>query len=457
MVYTLNDIGRIVGGRVEGDAGAAITGFAVDSRMVQPGDIFVALSGDRADGHDFVGAAAEAGAAAALVSRPAEADIPLVLVDDALAAFLALAAERRARFTGPVVAITGSCGKTTTKDFIAHVLSRGYSVCASPGNYNTEVGLPLSIFALDGEDEVLVVELGVSAPGDMELLGPVAAPNIAVFTCVAPTHIEFFKSVEAVSKEKLKLLDYLAADGTVVYNADDEMLARVPELSPKGVRFISYGFSEEAGVYAADYKPRGFAGSSFFINGETPVELPVPGRFNVYNALAAAAVGSVFGMNLETASEALRTVPTGEMRTEIVEQGGITYVLDCYNSSPRAAVEALDMLVEAVSGGRTVAVLGEMLELGDMSDAEHRRVGKRVRERGIDVLVGLGAGGALIVEGARRAGFDPGGTYTFETHEETAAFLTGFLEKGDVVLFKASRGVRMELVAQELGIERPRG
>jgi UDP-N-acetylmuramoyl-tripeptide--D-alanyl-D-alanine ligase len=453
MVYTLKDIGKIVGGRVEGDAGAAITGFAVDSRTVQPGDLFVALPGDRADGHDFVVAAAKAGAVAALVSRPAEVGIPFVLVDDPLAAFLALAAERRARFTDPVVAVTGSCGKTTTKDFIAHLLSHGYNVCATPGNYNTEVGLPLSILALNDDDEVLVVELGVSAPGDMELLGPVAAPNVAVFTCVAPTHIEFFRSVEAVSEEKLKLLDYLVADGTVVYNADDEMLARVPELSQKGVRFTSYGFSEKADVYAAGYKPRGFVGSSFLINGETRVELPVPGRFNVYNALAAAAVGSVLGMNLETSAESLRTVPTGEMRTEVVERGGIKYVLDCYNSSPRAAIEALDMLAEVASGGRTVAVLGEMLELGDISDTEHRRVGKHAKERRIDVLVGLGVGGALIVEGARGAGFDPGGTYTFETHEETAAFLAGFLEKGDVVLFKASRGVRMELAARELGID----
>lgn len=456
MVYTLKKIVEIVGGRAEGGTGATITGFAVDSRNVKPGDVFIALPGDRTDGHDFVGAAVEAGAAAAVVSRPVEIDTPIVLVDDPLAAFLVLAAERRVRFTGPVVAVTGSCGKTTTKDFVAHVLSGGYSVCASPGNYNTEVGLPLSILALDDDDEVLVVELGVGAPGDMELLGPVAAPNVAVFTCVAPTHIEFFKSVEAVSEEKLKLLDYLGADATVVYNADDEMLARVPGLSPKGVRFISYGFSAEADVYAAGYKPRGFAGSSFLLNGKTRVELPVPGRFNVYNALAAAAVAGTLGVETETAADALRTVPTGEMRTEVVERGGITYVLDCYNSSPRAAAEALDMLAEAASSGRTVAVLGEMLELGDISDGEHRRVGKHAKERGIDVLVGLGAGGALIVGGARGAGFDPGGTYTFETHEETAKFLAGFLVEGDTVLFKASRGVRMELVARELGLEGPR-
>ncbi len=263
MVYTLKDIGKIVSGRVEGDTSATITGFVVDSRDAKPGDVFIALPGDRADGHDFVGAAAEAGAAAAVVSRPVEVDIPIVLVDDPLAAFLTLAAKRRARFTGPVVAVTGSCGKTTTKDFVAHVLSGGYSVCASPGNYNTEVGLPLSILALDDDDGVLVVELGVGAPGDMELLGPVAAPNVAVFTCVAPTHIEFFKSVEAVSEEKLKLLEYLVADGTVVYNADDEMLARVPELSPNGVRVVSYGFSAEADVDAAGYNPGSVAGSCF--------------------------------------------------------------------------------------------------------------------------------------------------------------------------------------------------
>jgi len=456
MVYTLKDIAEIVSGRVDGDAGAAIKGFAVDSRAVRPGDMFVALPGGRADGHDFVGAAVAAGAAAVMVSQAVKIKIPLVLVDDALIALLALAAERRARFAGPVAAVTGSCGKTTTKDFIAHVLSRVYSVCASPGNYNTDVGLPLSVLALGDDDEVLVVELGVSAPGDMETLGPVAAPDVAVFTCVAPTHVEFFNSVEAVATEKLRLLEYVKSDGTVAWNADDEMLARVPELAPKAVRTISYGFSAEADVFAAGYEPKGFAGAFFLLNGQIPVELPVPGRFNVYNALAAAAVAQALGVEAETAADALRTVPTGEMRTEVVERGGVTYVLDCYNSSPRAVAEALDMLAEAASGRRTVAVLGEMLELGKISDTEHRRVGKHASERGIDVLVGLGAGGALIAEGARETGFDPAVTYTFDTHEETAEFLAGFLEKGDSVLLKASRGVRMELVARDLGLDGPR-
>ncbi|UCE27286.1 MAG: UDP-N-acetylmuramoyl-tripeptide--D-alanyl-D-alanine ligase [Candidatus Coatesbacteria bacterium] len=453
MVYTLKYIAEVVHGRVDGDASAAVSGFAVDSRAVRPGDMFVALPGGRVDGHDFAGAAAEAGAAAAMVSRPVEVDVPLVTVDDPLAAFLALAAERRARFTGPVVAVTGSCGKTTTKDFVAHVLSQAYNVCASPGNYNTEVGLPLSILALENDDEVLVVELGVSAPGDMELLGPVAAPSVAVFTCVAPTHIEFFKSVEAVAEEKLKLLEYVKSDGTVIWNADDGMLARVPELGPDGVRTVSYGFSGDADVFAARYEPRGFAGSFFVLNGETPIELPIPGRFNVYNALAAAAVAGVLGVEAETTADAIRTVPTGEMRTEVVERGGVTYVLDCYNSSPRAAAEALDMLAEAASGRRTVAVLGEMLEMGEISDEEHRRLGKRALEHGIDVIVGLGAGGALIIEGAREAGFEPDTTYAFETHGETGAFLDAFLKEGDTVLLKASRGVRMELVARELGLD----
>jgi UDP-N-acetylmuramoyl-tripeptide--D-alanyl-D-alanine ligase len=455
MVYTLKNIAEIVGGRVVGESDVSVTGFTTDSRAVKSGDIFVALSGERADGHDFASDAAVAGAVAVLISRPVEAGVPYIVVEDPLAALLALAAERRARFVGSVVAVTGSCGKTTTKDFIAHVLKSRYRVCASPKNYNTELGLPLSVLALSDDDEVLVVELGVSAPGDMDVLGPIAEPDVAVFTCIAPTHIEFFKSVEAVADEKLKLLKYLRNGGTVVWNGDDEMLGLVKEPRAKDMRFISYGFSNENDVYAEGYKPKDFSGSSFLLNGGIRVELPVPGRFNVYNALAAVAVGEVLGVGFKTAAAALREAPRGDMRVEVIEHAGVTYVLDCYNSSPYAAVVALDTLAESTSGGRTVAVLGEMLELGNVSEEEHRRVGKHAYERGVKVLVGLGKGGRFIIEGARKAGFDSNSTYVFDTHEETAAFLAGFLAEGDTALFKASRGVKMELIAWELGLQRP--
>lgn len=453
MVYTLKNTAEIVKGHVVGADGVTITGFAIDSRAVEPGDIFVALPGERADGRDFIDAAAEAGASAALVANPVDTVLPYIVVEDTLTALLSLAEERRERFAGRVVAVTGSCGKTTTKDFIAHVLKSRYRVCSSPKNYNTEIGLPLSVLALGEDDEVLVVELGVSKPGDMRLLGNVAKPDVAVFTCIAPTHIEFFKSVDAVAKEKLDLLSYLKEGATVVWNGDDEMLRSAEELETGDVRRISYGFSESNEVYAAGYKPEDFSGSSFLLNGKTKVELPVSGRFNVYNALAAAAVGNVFGVDSKAAAKALRAIPRSDMRVEVIKHGGVTYILDCYNSSPYAAVAALDMLAEPASGGRTVAVLGEMLELGDMSEEEHRQVGEHARENGINVLVGLGEGGRLIVEGAVEAGFDAESAYVFETHEETAAFLADFLKEADNVLFKASRGVKMELVAWELGLK----
>jgi UDP-N-acetylmuramoyl-tripeptide--D-alanyl-D-alanine ligase len=453
MVYTLKNIAEIVNGHVVGDEGVTVTGFATDSRTVKPGGIFVALSGGRADGRDFVDAAAAAGASAALVANPVDTVLPYIVVEDALTALLSLAEERRERFAGRVIAVTGSCGKTTTKDFIAHVLRSRYRVCVSPKNYNTEIGLPLSVLASGEDDEILVVELGVSKPGDMRLLGNVAKPDVAVFTCIALTHIEFFKSVEAVAKEKLDLLSYLKDGATVVWNGDDKMLGLAKELKADDVHRISYGFSESNDVYAAGYKPEGFSGSSFLLNGTIKVELPIPGRFNVYNALAAVAVGNVLGVDFRAAAKVLRVVPRSDMRVEVIKHGGVTYILDCYNSSPYAAVAALDMLAESASGGRTVAVLGEMLELGDVSEEEHRRVGEHARESGINVLVGLGEGGRLIVGGAVETGFDAESTYVFETHEETAAFLADFLKEGDNVLFKASRGVEMELVAWELGLK----
>jgi UDP-N-acetylmuramoyl-tripeptide--D-alanyl-D-alanine ligase len=453
MVYTLENIAEIVKGHIVGDRNVAVTGFATDSRAVKPGDMFVALPGVRADGADFVNAAAAAGASAALVGKPVDTFLPYIVVEDTLAALLSLAEERRERFKGRVVAVTGSCGKTTTKDFIAQILRSRYRVCSSPKNYNTEIGLPLSVLALGEDDDVLVVELGVSKPGDMQLLGNVTKPDVAVFTCIAPTHIEFFKSVDAVAKEKLDLLSYLRESATVIWNGDDEMLRSAKELETGDVRRVSYGFSESDDVYAAGYKPDGFSGSSFLLNGKVKVELPVPGRFNVYNALAAAAVGNELGVDFKTAAKALRAVRRSDMRVEVIKKGGVTYILDCYNSSPYAAFAALDMLAESASGGRTVAVLGEMLELGDASGEEHRRVGEHARESGINVLVGLGEGGRLIVGGAVEAGFDAESTYVFETHEGTAAFLADFLKQGDNVLFKASRGVKMELVAWELGLK----
>ena len=453
--WTLRQVKDFVNGELlYGSDDLAVTGVGTDSRTISAGEIFVALRGERFDGSDYAADAAARGAVAVLVSREVPEAVPQILVGDTVEALRVLARARRAEFRGPVVAVTGSCGKTTTKDLIGEVLARKYRVRVAPENYNNEIGVPLSILALQEDDDVLALELGVSAPGDMAPLGEAAEPTVAVFTNVAPTHLEFLGDVAAVRREKMALLNYVRPGGTAVLNADDPLVAAMAAELVNGLKVITFGTAPDADVKPLGLTLDGFRGSRFELEGGVGVELSLPGEYNVANALAAAAVGRVLDVSAEDVAAGLSAYRGRNLRSRVVrDEAGVTYFIDCYNSSPQAAKAALGFVAAAPVEGRRVAVLGDMLELGAFGEAAHRGVGKFAAEAGFDLVVGLGEGGRTIVEGAGAAGMAPAATRWFAHKEELAAYLSGELRRGDVVLLKASRGVRLEEILETVGVQ----
>lgn len=432
---------------------ADVTGVSVDTRTICPGDLFVALRGERFDGGDFVEEAAGRGAAAAVVSRPAAAPLPQLIVADTAAALRTLAGARRDEFDGPVVGVTGSCGKTTTKDMIAEVLTGAYRVRSTVGNLNNQFGVPLSLLSLETADEAMVVELGVSAPGDMAPIASITRPTVGVITNVAPTHLEFFGDVAAVRREKASLLKYVVKGGTVALNGDDPLVASLVNELPEGVRCVTFGLGSAASVRADDCTLRGVEGADFRLPGGTRVRLAVPGEHNVANALAAAAVGMVLGLSEDAIAAGLERYRGRPLRTAVMRDGrGVTYIADCYNSSPLAAKAAVDLLASTNAPGRRIAVLGDMLELGAMSLPAHKSLGKYAAHKNVDLILGVGAGGGDIVAGAIAAGVPVSRAQAFGSRAELAAFLRRELREGDVVLFKASRRIKLEEVLVELGV-----
>jgi UDP-N-acetylmuramoyl-tripeptide--D-alanyl-D-alanine ligase len=451
--WTLRQVKDLVNGELLYDGvDLAVTGVSTDSRTVSAGDIFVALRGERFDGADYAAEAAAKGAVAVLASREVPEAVPQILVADTVEALRVLARARRREFRGPVVAVTGSCGKTTTKDLIAEVLARKYRVRVAPENYNNEIGVPLSILALQNDD-VLVLELGVSAPGDMAPLGEAAEPTVAVITNVAPTHLEFFGDVAAVRREKMALLNYVHPGGTAVLNADDPLVAAMGAEIVNGLKVVTFGMSQDADVRPLNLTLDGFRGSAFELEGGLVVELPLPGEYNVANALAAAAVGRVLGVSPADVAAGLGAYRGRNLRSRVVrDEAGVTYFIDCYNSSPEAAKAALNFVASAAAEGRRVAVLGDMLELGAYAEAGHRGVGSFAAEAGFDMVVGLGEGGRIIVEGAVAAGMPSDLALCFANKDELAAYLSRELRGGDVVLLKASRGVGLEDILETVGV-----
>jgi UDP-N-acetylmuramoyl-tripeptide--D-alanyl-D-alanine ligase len=453
--WTLREVKELLNGEIlGGDGGLRLSGVSTDSRAVRLGELFVALRGARRDGADYVADGAAKGAVAAVVTKEVPEAIPQVLVEDTLEALRVLARARRNEFRGPVVAVTGSCGKTTTKDLIAGVLARKYRVRVAPGNYNNEVGVPVSILALEAGDEALVLELAVSAPGEMAPLADAAAPTVAVIMNVASTHLEFFGDVAAVRREKMTLLNYVKPGGTAVLNADDPLVASMAAEIVNGLKVVTFGMDRLADVRPEGLTPEGFRGSTFVLAGGARVELALPGQYNVVNALAAAAVGYVLGVPAGEIAAGLGAYSGTELRSRVAaDERGVSYFVDCYNSSPQAAKAALAFVAAAPADGRRVAVLGDMLELGAAAEEAHREVGKFAAEAGFDLVVGLGDGGRLIADGARNAGMSPDATPSFQDKDELAGFLTGELRAGDVVLLKASRAVRLEEMLDTLGVD----
>jgi UDP-N-acetylmuramoyl-tripeptide--D-alanyl-D-alanine ligase len=431
-------------------AGAEVSSVSTDTRAIGRGALFVALRGERHDGHDHVAQAFEKGAVAAMVSRRVEAPGPLLEVADTLEGLQTLAREARTAWgrSGPnrtVVGVTGSAGKTTTKDAIAAVLATKMATGKTSGNFNNHIGLPLSLLNLPEDAEAAVIEIGMNHAGEIRRLAAIARPQIGVVTNAGTAHIENLGSRERVALAKRELIEALPADGVAVLNADDPRVKAFAGVHPG--RSITYGFSEAAHVRAtrAEFLPEG---THFAVADVGSFFCPLPSLGGLMAALAALAVARAFGMDLASVKEAVAALEAAPMRLHRLEARGATIWDDCYNSNPEAAMMMLDMLA-ATPAARRIAVLGEMRELGAWSEQLHREVGRHAAVRQVDLLVAIAGNARLLAEEAAKAGLDAAHIEYFDEPREAGLALRSLVRPGDAVLFKGSRGTSVDLALKE--------
>jgi UDP-N-acetylmuramoyl-tripeptide--D-alanyl-D-alanine ligase len=459
---------EVTGGElVSGSADAMVNGVCTDSRAVQAGCAFVAFAGERADGHAYVADALRAGARAALVTRYDDAvsaaveqsgrhQAAVVLVRDATSAVVALAKYHRGRLACPVVGITGSTGKTTTKDFLAAALATKLRVTATAGNRNNELGVPLTVLDAGSETDVLVVEMGMRGAGQIEALCGVARPTHGLVTNIGQTHLELLGSQEAILHAKGELVRCLPESGAAFLNGDDAWSRRLASDSLAPVSF--YGLGSDNDVRASDVSVSddGMPTMTLTAVGESvTVTLPVPGRHNAYNAAAAAAVATSLGVSLAEVAAGLTDVSLTEWRMQVfTAANGVTVVNDAYNANPASMRAALSALSDMNTNGRRVAVLGDMRELGSLAELAHFRLGEEVADLPVHELVTVGDLARRIGEGALARGMDRKAVRSCATAEEAGEVLDDLLQPGDVVLVKASRSLGLERVVE--GIVQPR-
>src|SRR4051812_4557868 len=449
---TLSQIAAFAGGTIEsGSAETKITRVSTDSRTLRPGDLFVPLRGANFDGHKFIGQAAERGASGAMVDHNWSGDAPagfaLVRVADTLAGYQALAANYRATLPLKVVAITGSNGKTSTKDFVAAALAKKFRVTKTEGNFNNHVGLPQTILAANRDDQMAVWEIGMNHPGEIAPLAKLAAPDVAIITNIGVAHIEFMGSREAIAEEKGALAEAVGPGGVVVLNADDSFSETIAKRTR--ARVVLAGV--ENGTVRATEISQYSTGSEFTIlegAHRCRAQLPVPGIHMVQNAMLAVAAGRAFGLSLEECAAGLASTPLTKARLQIREIGGIQFIDDSYNANPDSMNAALRTLIELDADGRRIAVLGEMGELGEESERGHREVGECAATVRVDELIAVGsAGAATIAGGAEKAGLQ--NTVAVSSPAEAATILRKNAAPGDLILIKGSRSARMERVMEE--------
>jgi UDP-N-acetylmuramoyl-tripeptide--D-alanyl-D-alanine ligase len=445
MRLALGKIADFISATGEFARGEVAEAYSIDSRTVGPGQLFFAVKGERLDGHDFVEQALEKGATAAVVRRDQLTRFPsrtqLLAVDDTLVALQTLATAVRKSWGKPLIAVTGSAGKTTTKEAIAHVLSGRFRVMKSEGNFNNHFGLPLMLLKLRPEFDVAVIEMGMSHAGEIRALAKIAQPEIGVVTNVAPVHLEFFDSLAGIARAKYELVESLPAGGVAVLNADDEYVSQFGR-GFKG-KVVLYGTRATADVRAEDFESRGTEGVEFdvVIGGlREHAVLPLVGQHNILNALGAVAVGMERGMRLSEAVAALSTLAPADKRGQVLQVGNITVIDDCYNSNPKALAAMVDALA-AMPAKRRIVVAGEMLELGPAAEEMHRQAGQYIADKKIDVLVGVRGLAQSMVDQVKSSAC----RVEFATSSEKAGeWLAREARDGDVVLLKASRGVKLE-------------
>lgn len=450
MKLPLWRIAEFVGSRGECDQEAVAMGYSIDSRTLNAGDLFIAIAGERFDGHNYVQAALEKGAVGAIVEagkKVAGDPLRLLQVEDSLKALQLLGAAARRLWGKPLLAVTGSAGKTTTKEILAHILTTRFRVMKSSGNLNNHIGLPLQLLRLEAEHDLGVVEMGMNHAGEIRALGALAHHDLAVVTTVAPVHLEFFGSLAEIARAKYEIIETLHPGGVAVLNADDDYVCQFGR-DFKG-KVVTFGIKRSADVSAHKVKLNGAEGSTFeLVVGSVgePVTFPLVGEHNIYNALAAAAAAMERGISPSQAAAALSSIAPPDKRGQVLHLHGATIINDCYNSNPRALEAMIDTLA-SMTAERRILVAGEMLELGPTAEALHRECGKHAAEKKIDMVIGVRGMARAVAEAACGSGTQ---AQFVETPEQAGEWLARNLRMGDAVLLKASRGVKLERALEML-------
>lgn len=444
MKLTLRQIAEFCSGTLFGDGTIEIDGFFTDSRQAEPGKMFVPVKGENVDAHRFIPTLPEKGCRATFSQVTLDdVDISYILVSDTVAALQKTAEKFRETLRIPLIGITGSVGKTTTKEMVSLVLESSLRVHKTEGNANSQIGLPRTILGIEPTDQAAVVEMGMSLPGEMERIAAVAKPNLAVITNIGVSHIEYHGSKENIMAQKLHIADYLGEHGRLFVNGDDPLLCRLRDSFSNAATF---GTGEGCDYRAVDVEQKGRMTTFTYLHGEkkVPIEIPAMGLHTVRNALVALAVAEELGISTETAAQALRGYAAPEMRQQVKRYYRVSIIDDSYNASPDSMAGAIDILSEC--RGRKIAVLADMLELGDYAEQGHREVGEYARRKGVDILIGVGPLSRYIVNGFG----DPTRSRHFDTNEEALAFLHEELDANDVVLVKGSRGMKTDAIVKSL-------
>lgn len=420
----------------------------IDSRKIEPGGVFIATKGERVDGHSFIPDVIRKGAFGIICEREIEnSGVPYILVEDSFKALKSLAEFYRKQLSVKVVGITGSVGKTSTKEFIASVLSVKYKVLKTKGNFNNEVGLPLTVLSIREEHEIAVLEMGISDFGEMHRLSKIARPDICVMTNIGQCHLENLGTREGILKAKSEIFDFMNPEGYVFVNGDDDLLGKMTQ---KGAHSpVRFGLDPANEIYASDVVSKGLFGSEAVICAEQsafPVEIPLPGTHMVLNALAAAGVGMQMGLTAQEIKQGIAAVESVSGRSNVLSLAEYTLIDDCYNANPASMRAAIDLLSAAL--GRKAAILGDMFELGEREEQLHGEIGAYAAQKGIDVLICTGKLSKKMYQQAVKQ--KESGVYYFETREDMMKELPSILKKGDTILIKASHGMQFEKVVAQL-------
>jgi UDP-N-acetylmuramoyl-tripeptide--D-alanyl-D-alanine ligase len=461
VILTLEEVLKVTGGNlIQGGGNTLFQGVSTDSRTVAEGDLFIALKGPRFDGHHYALEALKKKAGGVLVEEDEAGDIrwdgdrskAVIAVKDTLSALGDIARDWRRKQGIPVVALTGSNGKTTTKEMIAACLETTFPVLKTKGNLNNLIGVPLTLLALTEKERVVVLEMGMNVPGEIRRLTEIAEPDVGLITNIQKVHLEGLGSLERLKEEKGELFRRMRRDGTILVNQDDPRVVELANDYPG--QKITFGTEHPAEVMAKEVRLRGAEGTSFtlILEGEAmEIHLPLLGKHFVPNALSAVAVGCLFGVEVQQIKKALENFQPFPMRMEVVSLGGgRTLINDTYNANPYSTELALETLAEAKGNGRAIAVLGDMLELGSFTKEAHEQIGEKVRELSIDFLVALGEEASTVVQSAIRHGFPMERTRIVENHSEAIPLLGEMMKDGDWILVKGSRRMAMEKIVKGL-------